>query len=85
MLIEGADANASVTGNESTVPMQLRIRGLVEMPNSKTYDATGCFVGLEALGDVSSERAIVHARNISCLKDSKTIDMPIQGACQLPG
>lgn len=47
MLIEGADANASVTGNESTVPMQLRITGLVEMPNSKTYDATGCFVGLE--------------------------------------
>ncbi|EPE2565058.1 conjugal transfer protein TraH [Escherichia coli] len=46
MLIEGADANASVTGNESTVPMQLRITGLVEMPNSKTYDATGCFVGL---------------------------------------
>ncbi len=36
-----------------------RITGLVEMPNSKTYDATGCFVGLEAWGDVSSERAIV--------------------------
>ncbi len=50
ILIEGADANASVTGNESTVPMQLRITGLVEMPNSKTYDATGCFVGLEAWG-----------------------------------
>ncbi len=44
----GADANASVTGNESTVPMQLRITGRVEMPNSKTYDLTGCFVGLEA-------------------------------------
>ncbi len=52
MLIEGADANASVTGNESTVPMQLRITGPVEMPNSKTYDATGCFVGLEARGCV---------------------------------
>lgn len=50
ILIEGADANASVTGNESTVPMQLRITGPVEMPNSKTYDATGCFVGLEARG-----------------------------------
>lgn len=80
MLIEGADANASVTGNESTVPMQLRITGLVEMPNSKTYDATGCFVGLEAWGDVSSERAIVRTRNISCLKDGKTIDMPINPA-----
>ena len=70
MLIEGADANASVTGNESTVPMQLRITGLVEMPNSKTYDATGCFVGLEAWGDVSSER-LVRTRNISCLKDGQ--------------
>jgi conjugal transfer pilus assembly protein TraB len=28
ILIEGADANASVTGNESTVPMQLRVVGV---------------------------------------------------------
>lgn len=48
LLIEGADANASVTGNESTSPMQVRLIGRVEMPNNKTYDLTGCFVGLEA-------------------------------------
>src|SRR5699024_12235967 len=58
MLIEGADANASVTGNESTVPMQLRITGLVEMPNSKTYDATGCFVGLEEIGRASCRERV---------------------------
>ncbi|MDP1288219.1 conjugal transfer protein TraB, partial [Klebsiella pneumoniae] len=46
LLIEGAAANASVTGIESTGPMQLRISGRVEMPNSKSYDLTGCFVGL---------------------------------------
>ncbi|ECE0353136.1 conjugal transfer protein TrbI, partial [Salmonella enterica subsp. enterica] len=85
MLIEGADANASVTGNESTVPMQLRITGPVEMPNSKTYDLTGCFVGLEAWGDVSSERAIVRTRNISCLKDGKTIDMSVKGHVSFRG
>jgi conjugal transfer pilus assembly protein TraB len=51
--------------------MQLRIIGRVEMPNSKTYDLTGCFVGLEAWGDVSSERAIVRTRNISCIKGDK--------------
>jgi conjugal transfer pilus assembly protein TraB len=50
LLIEGADANASVTGNESTSPMQVRLIGRVEMPNNKTYDLTGCFVGLEAWG-----------------------------------
>ena len=85
MLIEGADANASVTGNESTVPMQLRITGLVEMPNSKTYDATGCFVGLEAWGMCPVQRAIVRTRNISCLKDGKTIDMPIKGHVSFRG
>lgn len=52
MLIEGADANASVTGNESTVPMQLRITGLVEMPNSKTYDATDVLWGWKPWGCV---------------------------------
>ena len=85
MLIEGADANASVTGNESTVPMQLRLTGKVEMPNSKTYDLTGCFVGLEAWGDVSSERAIVRTRNISCLKHGVTIDQPIAGHVSFMG
>ena len=84
-LIEGADANASVTGNESTVPMQLRVTGLIEMPNSKTYDATGCFIGLEVWGDVSSERAIVRTRNISCLKNGATIDQPIQGHVSFRG
>ncbi|MFU1833848.1 conjugal transfer protein TraB, partial [Klebsiella pneumoniae] len=79
MLIEGVHTNAYVTGNESIVPMQLRITGRVEMPNSKTYDLTGCFVGLEAWGDVSSERAIVRTRNISCIKGDKTIDQPING------
>lgn len=84
-LLAGARMDVYVTGNESTVPMQLRITGLVEMPNSKTYDATGCFVGLEAWGDVSSERAIVRTRNISCLKDGKTIDMPIKGHVSFRG
>ncbi len=81
----GADANASVTGNESTVPMQLRITGRVEMPNSKTYDLTGCFVGLGSPGDVSSERAIVRTRNISCIKGDKTIDQPINGHVSFMG
>lgn len=85
ILIEGADANASVTGNESTVPMQIRLIGKVEMPNSKMYDLTGCFVGLEAWGDVSSERAIVRTRNISCLKNGNTIDQPIKGHVSFMG
>lgn len=36
-------------------------------------------------GDVSSERAIVRTRNISCLKNGKTIDMPIKGHVSFRG
>lgn len=42
VVIEGADANASVTGNSDPSPMQFRLTGLVRMPNDKTYDLTGC-------------------------------------------
>ncbi|MED7793157.1 F-type conjugal transfer pilus assembly protein TraB [Klebsiella aerogenes] len=79
VVIEGADANASVTGNKNTVPMQVRLTGKIQMPNDQEYDATGCFVTLEAYGDVSSERAEVRTRHISCKKDGDDIDMKIAG------
>ncbi|MBO2026031.1 hypothetical protein J4733_27710 [Klebsiella pneumoniae] len=37
------------------------------------------------LGDVSSERAIVRTRNISCIKGDKTIDQPINGHVSFMG
>lgn len=85
ILIEGADANASVTGNTATVPMQVRLTGRIEMPNSKTYDATGCFISMEAYGDVSSERAIVRTRKISCIRGDDIIDQDIDGHVSFMG
>ncbi|EPZ8357909.1 F-type conjugal transfer pilus assembly protein TraB [Enterobacter hormaechei] len=79
IVIEGADANASVTGNKNTVPMQIRLTGKVQMPNDREYDLRGCFVTLEAYGDVSSERAEVRTRSISCEIGEDTIDQKIAG------
>jgi conjugal transfer pilus assembly protein TraB len=50
IVVEGADANASVTGDKNTAPMQLRLTGKVQMPNDEEFDLTGCFVTLEAWG-----------------------------------
>lgn len=85
IVIEGADTNAAVTGQQNTAPMQLRLIGHVQMPNDHEYDLTGCFVGLEAWGDVSSERAIVRSRNISCKKDGDIIDQKMQGHVSFMG
>lgn len=86
VVIEGADTNAAVTGQQNTAPMQLRLIGHVQMPNDFEYDLTGCFVGLEAWGDVSSERAIVRSRNISCKKkNGDIIDQKIAGHVSFMG
>lgn len=85
VVIEGADANASVTGDKNTVPMQLRLTNKVQMPNDGEYDLTGCFVTLEAYGDVSSERALVRTRSISCQLGDSTIDQKIAGHVSFMG
>jgi conjugal transfer pilus assembly protein TraB len=80
VVIEGADTNASVTGQSNTAPMELRLTGDVTMPNNKTFNLTGCFITADAYGDVSSARAEVRTRGISCdFGKNDIIDQPIKG------
>lgn len=85
VVIEGADANASVTGNSDPSPMQFRLTGLVRMPNDKTYDLTGCMVTAGAYGDISSERALIRTDRLSCHKNGHVIDMPFKGHVSFKG
>ncbi|WP_324022067.1 F-type conjugal transfer pilus assembly protein TraB (plasmid) [Pantoea sp. JZ29] len=80
VMIEGADANASVTGQQNTTPVVLTLIGDVSMPNGKTYNLDQCRVTGEIYGDISSERGEVRTKNISCnLKNGDHIDMPFEG------
>ncbi|UCQ29560.1 F-type conjugal transfer pilus assembly protein TraB (plasmid) [Edwardsiella tarda] len=85
MVIEGADANASVTGNSDPSPMQFRLTGHVRMPNDETYDLTGCMVTAGTYGDISSERALVRTDRLSCKKLGRVIDMPFKGHVSFKG
>ncbi|EAY0274302.1 conjugal transfer protein TraB [Salmonella enterica] len=85
MVIEGADANASVTGNSNPSPMQFRLTGAIRMPNDKTYDMTGCMVTGGVYGDISSERGLVRTDRLSCNKNGKVIDMPFKGHVSFKG
>lgn len=80
VMIEGADANASVTGQQNTKPVTLRLQGKVQMPNSKEYEMDGCFVTGEIWGDISSERGEIRTQRLSCnLKNGKDVDMEFKG------
>jgi conjugal transfer pilus assembly protein TraB len=86
IMIEGADANASVTGQQNTQPVTIRLQGNIQMPNNKEYSADGCFVVGEIWGDISSERGIVRTKSISCvLKNGKHVDMEFDGHVSFQG
>ncbi|MEN4892579.1 F-type conjugal transfer pilus assembly protein TraB [Erwinia billingiae] len=80
VMIEGADANASVTGQQDTSPVVITLIGDVSMPNGRTWNMDQCRVTGEIYGDISSERGQVRTKSISCiLKNGKHIDMPFEG------
>jgi len=86
IMIEGADANASVTGQQNTQPVTIRLLGNIQMPNNKEYSADGCFVVGEIWGDISSERGVVRTKSISCvLKNGKHVDMAFDGHVSYQG
>ncbi|WP_446028794.1 F-type conjugal transfer pilus assembly protein TraB [Lelliottia amnigena] len=86
VMIEGADANASVTGQQNTSPVTLRLQGNIQMPNNKEYSADGCFIVGEVWGDISSERGTVRTQSISCvLKNGKHVDMEFHGHVSYQG
>lgn len=86
ILIEGADANASVTGQQNSRPVTIRLQGKVQMPNNHEYDMDGCFVVGEIWGDISSERGEVRTRSVSCvLKNGKHVDMEFEGHVSYQG
>ncbi|MEN4624236.1 F-type conjugal transfer pilus assembly protein TraB [Pantoea agglomerans] len=85
-MIEGADANASVTGQQNTSPVVITLLGEVSMPNGKTWNMDQCRVTGEMYGDISSERGEVRTKNISCILDNgKHIDMPFDGHVSFQG
>ena len=81
IILEGADANASVTAKETdTTPMQFKLTGLLHMPsNNKRGDLENCFVTGAVYGDISSERAVVRTQRLSCIINNKHIDMAVKG------
>ena len=84
-VIEGADTNASVTGNSNPSPMQFRLTGKLIMPNDEVYDLSGCMVTAGGYGDISSERALVRTDRLSCKLFGHTIDMPFKGHVNFMG
>ena len=80
VMIQGADANAAVSGQNNTTPVIFQIVSNATGPNNSTYPLKGCRVSGAAYGDISSERAEIQLVSLSCVRaDGSILDIPVKG------
>lgn len=86
VLLEGADANASVNGQSDTVPILVRILSTGTLPNGHHSHLKGCFVLASIYGDISSERGEARLTKISCTrKDGTILERSVKGYLSFAG
>ncbi len=86
VLLEGADANASVNGQSDTVPILIRLLDNGTLPNGKTSKLKDCFVLASIYGDISSERGEARLNTLSCTrKDGSILEVSVQGHLSFAG
>jgi len=80
VLLTGVDAPTGKSAMKDPIPVLARIKHDAILANRYRADVKECFVLLEATGDLASERAMMRATNISCIRrDRSVIDVPIAG------
>ena len=86
VLLQGADANASVNGQSATQAILIKLTGNGVLPNGKKSSLKGCRVIGSIYGDISSERGTVRTISLSCTrKNGDIIDVPADGYVSFHG
>jgi len=86
VLLEGADANASVNGQSDTLPILIRFLDQGTLPNGFHSHLKGCFALASIYGDISSERAEARLDKITCTKkDGTIVERRVQGYISFAG
>jgi len=74
VVLGGVDADASVDSQlKNNGVLLFKIISPGTLPNGKRSDLKGCFVTASAYGDISSERAFIKLKNLSCAQNNRPI------------
>ena len=86
VLLEGADANASVNGQSDTTPILMRFLDPGTLPNGFHSHLKGCVALASIYGDISSERGEARLNKLSCTKkDGSILEIPVEGYISFAG
>lgn len=69
VLLTGVDAPTGMQSKRDPIPVLMRIKHDAALPNRFSADVKECFVVLAATGDLSTERAMMRAETLSCVRE----------------
>lgn len=79
VLLTGLDAPTQLAAKSAPMPVVIRVKKEAILPNHFTLDIRECHVIGEAVGDLSSERAHIRAKTITCVRnDGKSVESSLQ-------
>lgn len=80
VLLSGVDAPSGKAAMKDPVPVLARLKKEAILANRFRADVRECFMLLETVGDIASERAMMRAITLSCVKkDSTIVEVNIAG------
>jgi len=68
VLLTGVDAPTGMQARRDPIPALMRIKHDAILPNRFSTDVKECFVLFGATGDLSTERALLRAETLSCIR-----------------
>jgi conjugal transfer pilus assembly protein TraB len=68
VLLTGVDAPTGMQSKRDPIPALMRVKSEAILPNRFRSDIRECFVVLGATGDLSTERALMRAETLSCVR-----------------
>lgn len=68
VLLTGVDAPTGMQSKRDPIPALMRIKHEAILPNRFASDVRECFVLFGAMGDLSTERALMRAEVLSCIR-----------------
>ena len=79
VLINGLEAPTSLSSKAEPMPVTMRIKKDIIMPNNFTMDLRDCNLLGSAVGDLASQRAYIRATSISCVNSKgKAFDVKLE-------
>jgi conjugal transfer pilus assembly protein TraB len=78
VLLTGVDAPTGLESKRDPIPALMRIKSEAIMPNRFHLDVRECFLIFGATGDLSTERALMRAETLSCIRsDGGVIEVSV--------